>query len=44
MESYLKPVKEGQRYINLNPDRIFVQQPLKKRKEARGSFESLVLR
>jgi len=29
MESYLYPVKEGQRYINLNPGRLFVQQPPK---------------
>jgi len=27
VESYLYPVKEGQRYINLNPGRLFVQQP-----------------
>jgi len=36
--SYLYPVKEGQRYINLNPGRIFVQQPSKKGKGSRGSF------
>jgi len=30
MESYPYPVKEG--YINLNPGRLFVQQPPKKRK------------
>jgi len=33
MESYLYPVKEGQRYINLNPDRLFVQQPPKKERD-----------
>jgi len=27
MESHLYPVKEGQRYINLNRGRLFVQQP-----------------
>ena len=27
LESYPYPVKEGQRYINLNPGRRFVQQP-----------------
>ena len=27
VESHLYPVKEGQRYINLNPGRLFVQQP-----------------
>ena len=27
VESYPHPVKEGQRYINLNPGRLFVQQP-----------------
>ena len=30
MESYPYPAKEGQRYINLNPGRLFVQQPPKK--------------
>ena len=29
VESYPYPVKEGQRYINLNPGRLFVQQPPK---------------
>jgi len=29
VESYPYPVKEGQRYINLNPGRRFVQQPPK---------------
>ena len=32
MESYPYPVKEGQRYIKLNPGRLFVQQPPKKGK------------
>ena len=32
MESYPYPVKEGQRYINLNPGHLFVQQPPKKGK------------
>jgi len=32
VENYTYPVKKGQRYINLNPGRLFVQQPpLKKR-------------
>jgi len=30
MESYPYPVKEGWRYINLNPGRLFVQQPPEK--------------
>jgi len=30
VESYPYPVKESQRYINLNPGCLFVQQPLKK--------------
>jgi len=30
VENYPYPVKEGQRYIYLNPDHLFVQQPLKK--------------
>jgi len=40
-ESYPYPVKEGQRYINLKPGRLFVQQPPKKGKESRGSFKLL---
>jgi len=40
VKSYSYPVKEGQRYINLNPGNlfvlIFVQQPTKKRKGSRG--------
>jgi len=31
-ESYPYPVKEGQRYINLNPSRLFFQQPPQKGK------------
>jgi len=41
VESYPYPVKEGQRYINLNPGRLFVQQPPKKGKGSRGSFKLL---
>ena len=41
MESYPYPVKEGYRYINLNPGRRFVQQPPKKGKGSRGSFKLL---
>jgi len=37
-ESYPYPVKEGQRYINLIPGRVYVQKPPKKRKGSRGSF------
>jgi len=29
MECYHYPVKKGQQYINLNPGRLFVQQPPK---------------
>jgi len=32
MESYPYPVKEGWRYINRNPGRLFIQQPPKKGK------------
>ena len=32
-ESYPYPVKEGQRYINLNPGRLFVQQPPKRERD-----------
>jgi len=39
MESYPYPVKEGQRYINLNAGRLFVQQPHKNGKGSRGSFK-----
>jgi len=35
VESHPHPVKEGQRYINLNPGRLFVQQPPKKRERDR---------
>jgi len=41
VESYPYPVKEGQQYINLNPGRLFVQQPPKKGKRSRGSFKLL---
>jgi len=41
VESYLYPVKEGQQYVNLNPGRLFVQQPPKKGKGSRGSFKLL---
>ena len=41
LESYPYPVKEGQRHINLNPCRFFVQQPPKKGKGSRGSFKLL---
>ena len=40
-ESYPFPVKESQRYINLNPGRLFVQQPAKKGKGSKGSFTLL---
>ena len=33
VESYPYPVKEGQQYINLNPGRLFVQQPLKRERD-----------
>jgi len=33
VESYPYPVKEGQQYINLNPGRLFVQQPPKKERD-----------
>jgi len=41
VESYPYPVKEVQRYINLNPGCLFVQQPPKKGKGSRGSFKLL---
>jgi len=41
LESNLYPVKEGQRYINFNPGRLFVQQPPKKGKGSRNSFKLL---
>jgi len=40
VESYPYPVKEGRRYINLNPGHLFVQQPPKKGKGSRGSFST----
>jgi len=33
VESYPYPVKEGQRYINLNPGRLFVQQQPKRERD-----------
>jgi len=39
--SYPYPVKEGQRYINLDPGCRFVQQPPKKGNGLRGSFKLL---
>ena len=33
LESYPYAVKEGQRYINLNPGRLFVQQPPKRERD-----------
>ena len=33
VESYPYPVKEGQRYIKLNPGRLFVQPPPKREKD-----------
>jgi len=33
VESYRYPVQEGQRYINLNPGRLFIQQPPKKERD-----------
>jgi len=41
VESYPYTVKEGQRYINLNPDSLFVQQPPKRKKGSRGSYKLL---
>ena len=38
MKSYLYPVKEGQRYINLNPGRLFVQQPPKRERDREAHF------
>ena len=37
MESYPYPVKEGQRYINLNPGHLFCSAATQKGKESRGS-------
>jgi len=33
VESYPYPVKEGQRYINFYPGRLFVQQPPKRERD-----------
>jgi len=41
VESYPYPVKEGQRYINLNPGRLFVQHLPKKGKGSSGSLKLL---
>jgi len=41
VESYPYPVKEGQRYTNLNPSRLFVQQLPKKGNGSKGSFKLL---
>ena len=38
VESYPYPVKEGQRYINLNPGCLFVQQPPKKEKRSSHAY------
>ena len=38
---YPYPVKEGQRYTDLNPRRLSVQQPPEKGKGSRGSFKLL---
>jgi len=42
VDSYPYPVKEGQQYINLNPGRLFIQQPPKNGKGSKGSFKSSV--
>ena len=36
VESHLYPVKEGQRYINLNPGRLFVQQPPQRERDRKA--------
>jgi len=41
VESYPYPVKEGQRYIKLNPGCLFVQQPPKMGNGSRDSFKLL---
>jgi len=41
VESYPFTVKEGQRHTNLNPGRLFVQQPPKMGKGSIGSFKLL---
>jgi len=38
VESYPYPVKEGQRYNNLNPGRLFVQQPPKRQRDWEAHF------
>ena len=39
VESYPYPVKEGQRYINFNPGRLFVQQQPKRERDREGIIE-----
>jgi len=41
VKSYPYPVKKGQRYTNLNPSQLLVQQPTKRGKGSRGSFKLL---
>jgi len=41
VESYPYPVKEGQRYINLNTGHLFLKQPPKKEKGLTGSLKVL---
>ena len=36
VKSYPYPVKEGQRYINLNPASLFVQQPPKRERDRKA--------
>ena len=38
VESHLYPVKEGQRYINLNPGRLFVQQPPQRERDREANL------
>jgi len=38
VESYPYPVKEGQRYINLNPNRLFVQLPPKRERDRETNY------
>jgi len=40
VESYSYSVKEGQRYINLNPGHLFVQQPPKGDREVHLNYYS----
>ena len=41
VDSYPYPITEGQRYINLNPGRLSVQQPPKKGKGSKSSLSQL---